>query len=209
MRAKSAQSRRLGGLAIDDLRLLGLVGLGGDWDGARLHGLRQLAHEIDMQQTVLEHRALHHDMIGELEPVLEAPRSDAAMEEGAVLLLGPLLAANGKGVLLHLDGEVVVTETGDGHADAILILADPLDIVRRVARSLALERGERVEQRAEPVEADGGAVKWGKIKVPHDTSSLRSDMVVCPLVPLSRADGASLMALCHQRYGCGNRPRQG
>src|SRR3990170_7806099 len=196
MRAKSAQSRRLGGLAIDDLRLLGLVGLGGDWDGARLHGLRQLAYEIDMQQTVLEHRALHHDMIGELEPALEAPRSDAAMEEGAVLLLGPLLTANGKGVLLHLDGEVVLTETGDCHADAILILADPLDVVGRVARSLALERGERVEQRAEPVEADGGAVKWGKIKVPHDTSSLRSDMVVRPLVPLSRAgDDASLVGL--------------
>ena len=97
-----------------------------------------------MQQAVLEHRALHHDMIGELEPALEAPRSDAAMEEGRVLLLGPLLAANGKGVLLHLDGEVALAETGDVLANAILILADPLDILGRVARSLPLERGERV-----------------------------------------------------------------
>ena len=51
-------------------------------------------------------------MIGELEPALEASRGDAAMEEGGVLNLGPLLAANGKGVLLHLDGEVALTEAG-------------------------------------------------------------------------------------------------
>ena len=119
-----------------------------------------------MQQAVLEPGALHQDMVGELESALEAPRSDAAMQEGGVLLLGALLAANGERVLLHVDGEVVLAETGDGHGDAILVLADALDIVGRVARGIALEAGQRIEQRAEPVEADGGAIKWGKIKVP-------------------------------------------
>src|SRR6185312_443625 len=47
--AKSAQRGRLGRLAVDDLRRLGLVGLGRDRDGAGLHGLGQLAHQIDMQ----------------------------------------------------------------------------------------------------------------------------------------------------------------
>ena len=61
------------------------------------------------------------------------------MQERGVLLLGLLLAANGESVLLHLDGEVALAEAGDGHGDAILVLADALDIVGRVARGLALE----------------------------------------------------------------------
>src|SRR5262245_26784837 len=131
-----------------------------------------------MQQAVLHGGTLDHDMIGELEPALEASRRDAAMEERGVLMLGAFFAADGKGILLHLDGEVALAETGNGHADAILVFADALDIVGRVARGLAVETRERIEQRAEPVEADGGAIKWGKIEVPHDTSSLRSDMDV-------------------------------
>src|SRR6185312_1366297 len=183
-------SRRLGRLAVDDFRLLDLVGLGRDGNGAGLHRLGQFAHQVDVQQAVLEYGALHQDMIGELESPLEAPRSDTAMQESGVLLLGLLLAANGESVLLHVDGEVAAAKAGHGHGDAIVVLADALDIVGRVARGLALEAAQSIQQRAEPVEADGGAIKWGKIKVPHDTSSLRSDMVVCPLVALSRADGA-------------------
>src|SRR6185437_8356 len=170
----SAGNRSLGALcrlAVDDLGLLGLAGLGGDRNIAGLHRLGQLAHEIDMQQAMLEAGALHHDMVGELESALEAARGDAAMEERRVFDLGLLLAANGKSVLLHLDVEVAVAEAGDGHGDAIVVLADPLDIVGRIARGLALEGRERVEQRAEPVEADGGTVKRGKIEVPHVTSS--------------------------------------
>src|SRR5262245_3738341 len=129
-----------------------------------------------MQQAVLHGGTLDHDVIGELEPALEASRGDAAMKKGGVLMLRALFAANGKGVLLHLDGEVALAKAGNGHADAILVLADALDIVWRVAWGLAVETRERIEQRAEPVEADGGAIKWGKIEVPHDTSSLRSDM---------------------------------
>src|SRR5512143_329163 len=163
--------RTLRRLAVDDPGLLGLLGRGGDRNIAGLHGLRQLAHEIDMQQAMLEACALHHDMVGELESALEAPRGDAAMEERRVLDLGLLLAADGKGVLLHLDFEVALAEAGDGHGDAVLVLADPLDIVRRIARGLALEARERVEQRAEPVKADGGAIKGGKIEAPHVTSS--------------------------------------
>src|SRR5262245_17810149 len=134
-----------------------------------------------MQQAVLHSGTLDHDVIGELEPALEASRGDAAMKKGGVLMLRALLAANGKGVLLHLNGEVALAEASNGHADAILVLADARDIVGRVARGLAVKTGERIEQRAEPVEADSGAIKWGKIEVPHDTSSLRSDMNWCPL----------------------------
>ena len=71
-----------------------------------------------------------------------------------------LLAANGERVLLHLDGEVALAEAGDGHADAILVLADALDIVGRVARSLALEAG-----RACRATSRAGRSRWWSDKV--------------------------------------------
>ena len=45
-----------------------------DRDRARLHRLGDLAHEIDVQEAVLEARALHLDMVGELEAALESAR---------------------------------------------------------------------------------------------------------------------------------------
>src|SRR5262249_8751664 len=94
---------------------------------------------------------------------------------------GLLRAGIGKVVSLAFNEEDVLAEAGDGHADAILVLADPLDIVRRVARGIALERGECVEQRAEPVEADGGTVKWGKIIVSHSHILLEKRYGDCAL----------------------------
>ena len=38
---------------------------------ARFHGLGKLSHEIDVQETVLEARALNRHMVGELEAALE------------------------------------------------------------------------------------------------------------------------------------------
>src|SRR4029079_6585676 len=127
---------------------------------------------------------------------------DTAMQIGALLDLSLLLATNRERVLLHLDGEVLLAETGDRHADAILVLADALDVVRRVARSVALEGAKGVEQRAEAVEADGCTIKWGKIKAPHVTSSLRSDMLGARSIS-SRAcrTRASLEAFRVRRYG--------
>ena len=104
---------------------------------------------------------------------LETAGGDAAMEEGALLLLALLLAANGERVLLRLEVQVVRAEPRDRHADAVRVLVDKLDIVGRIARRIVVERAECVEQRAETVEADGGSVKRSKIEVYHDTSSLK------------------------------------
>ena len=65
---------------------------GRDRDGAGLHGLGQLAHELDMQQAVFQAGSFHHHMVGELEFPLETAGRDAAMEEGALLLLALLLS---------------------------------------------------------------------------------------------------------------------
>ena len=61
-----------------------------------------------MEQAVLQARALHLDVVGELEAALEGARGDAAIEHLAAFLgLCFLLALDGQGVLLGLDREVV------------------------------------------------------------------------------------------------------
>src|SRR6266571_4262808 len=66
----SAESALRGsGLGVDDLRRAGT-----DRDLARLHGLGNLADEIDVKQSVLQARALDLDVVGELEAALEGTR---------------------------------------------------------------------------------------------------------------------------------------
>ncbi len=62
-----------------------------DVDPTRLLRLGQFAHQIDMQQAVLQARAGHDDMVGELEQSLEGARGDALMQEFAAGLLRDLL----------------------------------------------------------------------------------------------------------------------
>src|SRR5579864_8938058 len=74
-------SRSGGGLlggALDHLRSRGGAR---DRNRPRLHRLRNLAHEVDMKQAVLERGVLHHDEIGELERALESAGGDAAIEQ--------------------------------------------------------------------------------------------------------------------------------
>src|SRR5262249_51098048 len=65
------------------LRSFGLDHLGltvADRDLARPLGLRNLAHEIDVQETVLEPGALDVDVVGKLEDALEGASRDALVE---------------------------------------------------------------------------------------------------------------------------------
>src|SRR5689334_996642 len=59
-------------LGFDRLAVLGAL----DADGPRLHRLGNFAHEIDVQQAVLQRGGLHLDEIGESEYPLEGPRGD-------------------------------------------------------------------------------------------------------------------------------------
>ena len=130
-----------------------------DRDLARLLGLGDLAHQVDVQETVLEARALHLDEIGELEHALEGARRDALIEHLAALafVLGVFLAADGQRVLLGYDGQLGLLKPATATDDAVRILAGPLDIVGRITGSGALEA--LIEQREQPVEADGGTIK--------------------------------------------------
>ena len=80
---------RSGRFAVDDFPGRALRG---DGDRARLHGLGQLSHQIDMQKTMLQSSTLHDDMVGELEAALEAARGDAAMKISRIRFLAELFA---------------------------------------------------------------------------------------------------------------------
>src|SRR5439155_10553049 len=73
-----------------------------DRDRPRSHRLRNFAHKVDVQQPVLQARALDLHIAGELEATLEVSRRDALIEHVASLLLvvGLLLAADLQRMLL-------------------------------------------------------------------------------------------------------------
>ena len=58
------------------LDLLGR-GAGADRDRPRPHALRQVPHQVDVEQPVLEVGALHLDVVGKLEAPLEAAGRDS------------------------------------------------------------------------------------------------------------------------------------
>ena len=88
-----------------------------------------------MQETVLEGRALHLDVVGKLELALESARRDALIEHLAgvscLTCFSPLMVSV---FSFDLDRQFVLAEAGDGDGDAIVVLAGALDVVGRVAR---------------------------------------------------------------------------
>src|SRR5262249_54014335 len=103
--------------------LLGFDALAGaDRDLARLFRLGDFAHEVDVQQSVLEARGLDLDVVGELEHALEGARRDALVEHlaGFAFVLGVFLAADGERVLLGYDRELRLVEAGDRDGDAVV-----------------------------------------------------------------------------------------
>src|SRR5690606_3347454 len=71
------------------LVLDGLVIVAGavDRDLARLHRLRHFAHQVDLEQSVLEGGVLHLDVVGQIEDAPERTRRDAVIQVLAPVLL--------------------------------------------------------------------------------------------------------------------------
>src|SRR6185437_11931641 len=106
-----------------------------------------------MEQAVHQAGRLDLDMVGKLETALESAPGDAAMQELRTLGIRLGLALHGQRVVLDGDVDVALTETGDRERDAVRILAELLDVVGRVGDGIG--RRGRLDQTAEPVEADG------------------------------------------------------
>src|SRR4051812_31867994 len=162
---------------------LGLAVAIADGNLARLLGLGNLADEIDVQETVLQRRALYLDEIGKLEYALKSARRDALIEHlaGGLVVLGLLLTANRQGVFLRLDRQVSLGKARDGYRDTVVVLAGPLDIVGRVTGSGAF--GDLIEEGKQTVETDGGPIEGSKIESTHVISSLSDMWLVRPNGP--------------------------
>src|SRR5580704_14330961 len=162
-----------------NLGRLDLQELSGTCDGDRpsLHRLWNLAHEVDVEEPVLQARAVDLDIIGELEATLEGSRGNALVEHlpGLILVVGLLLAPDRQPILLHLDREISVGEAGDCDRDAIGVLSRPLDIIGRIVRQ-TFHAVELVEHGKHTVEADRDTVEGSKIECTHSMTSCLSDM---------------------------------
>src|ERR1700680_4469945 len=95
-------------------------------------------------------------MGGEREAALEGASGDALVEDlVGVLAVRLLLAADGEGIFLRLDRELLVGETRHRKGDAVGVLAGALDVVGRVARR-RIHAPERIEERKQAGVAGGG-----------------------------------------------------
>src|SRR6185503_15597606 len=75
-----------------------------DRDHPRLHHLRDLADEVDVQESVLQIRTSYFDIVGQLKAALEVAGGDASVEQlTSLLVVHLLLAADCQCVFLRLD----------------------------------------------------------------------------------------------------------
>src|SRR5260370_19814765 len=157
---------RSGRLAVLDL--LAVVAIAGvDRNPARLHGLRQLAHQLDLQEPVFKRRACHLDIVGEVELAPERTSRDA-LEQVVVITVLRLAAFHGQHVLLCRDGDLLRLEAGQIERDAIVILTDACDVVGRVrVIVLALQPERIVDEVKQAIETDGRPPDGGEIEVSH------------------------------------------
>ena len=93
-------------------------------------------------------------MLRKVKRLAEWTRRNAPVQDfGALLLLGVLMARDQQRVLLLNEFNLVWGEARKGHSDAVVVFADPLNVVGRPVR-LALSASGLVEQVEKPVEAD-------------------------------------------------------
>src|SRR5579872_3285965 len=145
--------------------LAALLSPAADIDLLWLHRFGDLAHKVDRQQSILQIRALHLDMVGKREAALERAVGDAAIDEIAVLalILLRLAAGDDEHVLLGGNVDLVGLESRNSKLDAIIVLALLDQVERRIIFLRLAERAvlEHVEQ---PIEANGGAPERRKVK---------------------------------------------
>src|SRR5450759_733688 len=150
---------RLGCLLMLDLLVVGSRNAGLDLDPARLHCLRHLADQIDLQQPVLERGALHLDVVGEVKLTPKRTRGNPLIEVLVITLLG-LAAFHRKHVLLRGDGDLFGHEAGKRQRDAIVLLTGSLDVVGRVV-VLAPQPERIVDEVEQAIETDGRSPERG------------------------------------------------
>src|SRR5882724_10919908 len=156
---------RSGRLAVLDL-LVVVASAGVDRNPARLHGLRQLTHQLDLQEPVFQRCACDLDIVGEVELVPERTSRDA-LEQVLVITVLYLAAFHGQHVLHCRDGDILRLETGQSERDAIVVLTDACDVVGRIVVP-ALQPERIIDEVEQTIEPDGRPPHGGEIEVSHN-----------------------------------------
>src|ERR1700727_2847809 len=97
-------------------------------------------------------------MIGQVECLLETAIGEPLMQHFPVILFSLFLTAHDQRVALLGQFDFVRSETRDGHADAVIVFADPLDVVWWPVRTTAV-----VQHVKKAIEAHGGTEEGSKI----------------------------------------------
>src|SRR5216683_7833846 len=156
---------RSGRLAMLDL-LVVVANAGVDRNPARLHGLRQFTHQLDLQEPVFKRCACDLDVVGEVELAPERTSRDA-LEQVLVITVLYLAAFHGQHVLLCRDGDLLRLEAGQSERDAIVVLTAACDVVGRVV-ILALQTKRIIDEVEQTIEPDGRPPHGGEIEVSHN-----------------------------------------
>src|ERR1700716_8890 len=138
-----------------------------DLDPARLHGLRQMPLEVELQQAVLERRTFDLDIVREVEAPLERPARNAAVEIVGLTLLLVRAADEDQRVAVTDDADLLGLEARDRERDAIAVLAGSHDIAGRIV-VLGFEAKALVHQIENAIEADARPPERIQIWVPHN-----------------------------------------
>ena len=136
-------------ISIDLMNVAGRCAVNGD--APRLHGLGNFPQQFDLQQAVVEGRALYLYVIRQAELALEHPRRNTSVNELVFGLLR-LVAFDGDDVLFGGDGDLVGREPRDRQRDLVPVVGQPLDVVRWVVVFASPLGG--LNQVEEAVEAD-------------------------------------------------------
>jgi hypothetical protein len=93
-----------------------------DFNAARLHGLWNPAHEVDLQKAIVEARCVDFDVVLKADTKLERTLGNSMVQ---IFALGRffLLSTNRQEVLLGCDRDFLGGEPGHSKADAISVLA--------------------------------------------------------------------------------------
>ena len=124
-------------------------------DAAWLHRFGHFALQFDLEQSILERRALHLDKVGEIEATFERPTGDAAVEVLGLVLLLVDATSDYQRVSVNRNADLLGLEASNRKRNAVLVLTGSNDVAGRVI-ILRLKPKALVHQVEQPIKADAG-----------------------------------------------------
>jgi hypothetical protein len=152
------------------------AGVAADQDFARFQLFGYLTFKLNYQQAVGQIRALHKDMVRQLEAPFKIAIRNADMQKVAIVIaIDLLLAGDNQQVLLRGNVDFLGLEACNGNRHDIFGIGLTLDIERRII--IPIGNAARIfEQVEQPVKTNGCAAIGSEIKTVHEQILLLSNL---------------------------------